>query len=65
MLLTTQQHSMTAHIREGQPCEDDSIDEAAYRREFIAAVEEALAEVERGEVVSFEEIKKEFCSCAI
>ncbi|MCX6958063.1 MAG: hypothetical protein NT164_05970 [Verrucomicrobiae bacterium] len=46
----------------GQPCEDDSIDAADYQKKFIAAVEEGLAELDRGEFVTLEEIKKEFSS---
>ncbi|MBX9742803.1 MAG: hypothetical protein K2W99_04615 [Chthoniobacterales bacterium] len=46
----------------GQPYEDNSVDAAAYEMEFIAAVKEGLAELDRGEFVTFEEIKKEFSS---
>ena len=61
-MTTIEPDPINTPIRVGQPCEDDSIDEAAYRKEFITAVEIGLAEIERGEVVSFEEIKKEFSS---
>ena len=43
----------------GQPCEDNSVDALAYKIEFIAAVEEGLAALDRGEVISFEEHEKE------
>ena len=46
----------------GQPCEDDSIDASDYQRKFIAAVEEGLAELDRGEFITHEELEREFDS---
>ncbi len=39
--------------------EDVSLYEIARRIEFVAAVREGLADVERGDVVSLEEVKRE------
>ena len=39
-----------------------SMRDPVYRAAFIAAVEEGLAELDRGEFVTLEEIKKEFSS---
>jgi hypothetical protein len=44
------------------PYEDDSADAEAYTREFIAAVNEGLASIERGDFITFEEFEKEFRS---
>lgn len=46
----------------GQPYEDDSADAETYTREFIAAVNEGLASIERGDFITFEEFEKEFRS---
>lgn len=40
-------------------------DEVTYRRELIAAVNEAIAEIDRGEFITLEELKKEFSSWII
>lgn len=52
----------TVRSRVGQPCEDDFIDAADYQRKFIAAVKEGLAELDRGEFVTHEELEREFDS---
>lgn len=49
-------------VRVGQPCEDDSTDAADYQRKFIAAVEEGLAELDRGEFVTHEDLEREYHS---
>ena len=46
----------------GQPCEDDSVDSDAYTKELITAIEEARAEIARGEFFTLEEFEKEIDS---
>ncbi|HLB33212.1 MAG: hypothetical protein A3F67_04140 [Verrucomicrobia bacterium RIFCSPHIGHO2_12_FULL_41_10] len=46
----------------GQPCEDNSFDAVTYKIELIAAIEEARAEIARGEFITHEELEKEFYS---
>jgi predicted transcriptional regulator len=43
----------------GQLPEDVSLYEIARRIEFVAAVREGLADIERGDLVSLEEVKRE------
>lgn len=61
-MMMTEQHLVATRVKVGQPCEDDSIDAVDYERKFMAAIEEGLAELDRGEFVTHEEIKKEFSS---
>ena len=60
--MMTEQHLAVTRLKVGQPWEDDSVDGSDYQKKFIAAVEEGFAELDRGEFVAFEEIKKEFSS---
>ncbi len=61
-MMMTEQNLTATRVKVGQPCEDDSTDAADYQRKFVAAVKEGLAELDRGEFVTHEEIKKEFFS---
>ena len=42
--------------------QEESTEEATYRREFIAAVQEGIDAMNRGEVISLEEMQKEILS---
>ena len=63
--MMTEQHPTTTRVGVGQPCEDDSIDEADYQRKFIAAVQQARESIKRGEFYTLEEIEKEIPSWII
>ena len=49
----------------GQSYEDNSIDDAAYEMKLIAAVKAGLAELDRGEFFTLEEVEKEIPSWII
>ena len=62
-MITQQPPIDTSNFHLAEPsCEDLSFDSIPYDVELIAAVEEALASVKRGECIPFEEFEKEIDS---
>ncbi len=54
-------HTSSSHLAEAS-CEELSFDSIPYDVELVAAIEEARAEIRRGEFITHEELEKEFYS---